>query len=258
MAKTRHITAPRGFAAAGVRCGIKESGREDLAIVACMRDAAAAIVTTQNQVIGEPVRYCRKMLPKGYGRVRAVVINSGCSNVCTGPGGYRDAAAMAHQVARLLGTTSRKVLVASTGIIGHRLPTAKVHAGITAAAGSLGRNNDDAALRAIMTTDTRRKHAVARAVIGGKTVTVAGMVKGSGMIAPSMATLICVVTTDAAIAPRALHLALRGAMRASLNAVHRQRYVHVRHGYPAGQRRGGEQAAGGGIGGVSGVLCRAG
>lgn len=219
MAKTRHITVPAGFLAAGVACRIKESGREDLAIIACQHDAAAAIVTTRNQVFGEPVRYCRSVLPKGYGRVRAVVINSGCSNVRTGRAGYRDAVAMAQQTARLLGTSARKVLVASTGIIGHRLPMAKVHAGITAAAGSLGRHNDDAALAAIMTTDTRPKYAVGRTVIGGKTVTVAGMVKGSGMIAPSMATLIAVLTTDAAIAPRALHRALTGAMRGSFNAV---------------------------------------
>jgi glutamate N-acetyltransferase/amino-acid N-acetyltransferase len=215
----RHITAPRGFLAAGVKCGIKPSGREDLAIVACKHDAAAAIVTTRNQVIGEPVRYCRHVLPRGYGRVRAVVINAGVSNVCTGPAGYRDAVTMAHQAARLLGTSAGKVLVASTGIIGHRLPMAKVHAGITAAAGSLGRGNDAAALRAIMTTDTRPKHAVVRTVLGGKTVTVAGMIKGSGMIAPSMATLIAVLTTDAVISPRALHGALAAAMRDTLNAV---------------------------------------
>jgi glutamate N-acetyltransferase/amino-acid N-acetyltransferase len=219
MAKMRHITAPAGFVAAGVKCGIKESGREDLAIVACRRDAAAAIVTTRNQVIGEAVRYCRRVLPKGFGRIRAVVINSGYSNVCTGPAGYRDAVTMAHQAARLLGTTPSKVLVASTGLIGRRLPLARVHAGITAAAGSLGRGNDDATLRAIMTTDTRPKVAVARTVIGGKTVTVAGMVKGSGMIAPSMATLIAVLTTDAAVAPRALHRALTAAVQGSFNAV---------------------------------------
>jgi glutamate N-acetyltransferase/amino-acid N-acetyltransferase len=214
-----HITKPRGFLAAGVKCGIKESNREDLAIVACIHDAAAAVVTTQNQVIGEPVRYCRKVLPAGYGRARAIVINSGCSNVCTGPVGYRDAATMAAQTARLLGTKADKVLVASTGIIGQRLPMAKVHAGITAAAGSLGRNNDAATLRAIMTTDTRPKHAVARTVIGGKTVTVAGMVKGSGMIAPSMATLIGVLTTDIAVTPAMLHKALTTAIEGTLNAV---------------------------------------
>jgi glutamate N-acetyltransferase/amino-acid N-acetyltransferase len=215
----QHITSPSGFLAAGVKCGIKASGREDLAIVACEHDAAAAIVTTRNQVIGEPVRYCRRMLPRGYGRVRAVVINAGCANVCTGPAGYRDAVTMAHQAARLLGTAARKVLVASTGIIGHRLPMARIHAGITAAAGSLGRGHDAAALRAIMTTDTRPKHAVVRTVIGGKTVTLAGMIKGSGMIAPSMATLIGVLTTDAAIAPRPLHQALTAAVDSTLNAV---------------------------------------
>jgi len=219
MSKTHHITAPAGFLAAGVKCGVKQSGKEDLAIVACRHDVAAAIVTTRNQVFGEPVRYCRDVLPKGFGRVRAVVINAGRSNVCTGQAGYRDAAAMAAQTAALLGTTSRKVLVASTGIIGHRLPMAKIHAGITAAAGSLGRRNDDAALRAIMTTDTREKSAVARFALGGKPVTVAGMAKGSGMIAPSMATMICVLTTDLAISPPALHKALVAAVDGSLNAV---------------------------------------
>ncbi len=214
-----HITKPRGFVAAGVKCGIKTSGREDLAILACRHDAAAAILTTRNQVFGEPVRYCRKVLPKGFGRCRAVVINAGCSNVCTGPAGYRDAAAMAAQTARLLGTTADKVLVASTGLIGQRLPMAKIHAGITAAAGALGRDHDAAALRAIMTTDTREKYAVARTVLGGKTVTVAGMIKGSGMIAPSMATMIGVLTTDAAIRPAVLHKALTSAVQHSLNAV---------------------------------------
>ncbi len=216
---SRHITAPAGFLAAGVKCGIKTTGREDLAIVACEHDAAAAIVTTRNQVFGEPVRYCRNMLPTGRGRVRAVVINSGCSNVCTGKAGYKDAAAMAGQVAGLLGTTAEKVLVASTGVIGHRLPMAKIHKGIAAAAERLGRGNDSAALRAIMTTDTREKSAVARFTVGRKTVTVAGMIKGAGMIAPSMATMLCVVTTDAAILPAALHKALTGAVAATLNAV---------------------------------------
>jgi glutamate N-acetyltransferase/amino-acid N-acetyltransferase len=216
---TQHITKPKGFRSAGVACGIKQSGRKDLAVVACTRDAAAAILTTRNQVFGEPVRYCRRVLPGGFGRCRAVVINAGCANACTGRAGYRDAATMAHQAARLLGTTANKVLVASTGVIGHRLPMAKIHAGITAAVGSLGRGHDSAALQAIMTTDLHEKYAVARTVIGGKTVTVAGMVKGSGMIAPSLATMIAVLTTDLAIAPAALHKALVAAAEGSFNAV---------------------------------------
>jgi glutamate N-acetyltransferase/amino-acid N-acetyltransferase len=126
---------------------------------------------------------------------------------------------MARDTARLLGTDARKVLVASTGIIGHRLPMAKVRAGIAAAAATLSTDRDSLALRAIMTTDTREKSAVARGRIGGKAVTVAGIVKGAGMIAPSMATMIGILTTDAAVAPAALHKALATACEDTFNAV---------------------------------------
>jgi glutamate N-acetyltransferase/amino-acid N-acetyltransferase len=219
MSAVRHITLPAGFLAVGVKCGIKASGKEDVAIIAAERDASAAVVTTRNQVVGAPVIWCRKVLPTGYGQARAIVINSGCSNVCTGPGGLRDAAEMAALTAKALGSTRRKVLVASTGIIGHRLPMAKVRAGIAAAAAGLGTGNDSAALRAIMTTDTREKSAVVQTRIGGRRVTVAGIVKGAGMIAPSLATMIGVITTDAAIGPPALHKALLAAIRVSFNAV---------------------------------------
>jgi len=219
MAGKRHITLPGGFAAAGVACGIKTTGREDVAIIACERDAAAAIVTTRNQVVGEPVKWCRRVLPRGFGRVRGVVINAGNSNVCTGAAGARDAREMASRTAKLLGTQAEKVLVASTGVIGHRLPMAKVRRGIDAAAAGLGRGDDGAVVRAIMTTDTREKSAVERVRIGGRDVTVAGIVKGSGMIAPSMATMIGVITTDAAVSPAALHKALTAAANVTFNAV---------------------------------------
>jgi glutamate N-acetyltransferase / amino-acid N-acetyltransferase len=219
MTITRHITLPAGFSAAGVKAGIKTSGREDVAIIACDRPAAVAVVTTRNQVFGEPVRWVRGILPKGHGRARAMVINSGCSNVCTGPAGFRDARAMASQTAKLLGARAEEVLVASTGVIGHRLPMEKIRAGIGAAAGRLGRDDDPAVLRAIMTTDTREKHAVVHGRFGGKTVTLAGMVKGAGMIAPSMATMIGVLTTDAAIAPPLLHKALAAACEDTFNAI---------------------------------------
>ena len=219
MKKIRHITLPGGFVAAGVACGIKQSGSEDLAIVAAENDAAAAVVTTRNQIVGAPVLWCRRILPRGYGRARAFVINSGCSNVCTGPAGLKDAEAMAARTARRLGTDPAKVLVASTGIIGHRLPMDKIRRGIDAAAAALGREGDAAVVRAILTTDTRPKTAVARGRIGRSAVTVAGMAKGAGMIAPSMATMIAVITTDAAVAPAALHRALRLAVAGSLNAV---------------------------------------
>jgi len=219
MSKVRHITLPGGFVAAGVKCGIKASGSEDLAIIAAEDNAAGAIVLTRNQVIGAPIAWCRKILPKGYGPVRGIVINAGCSNVCTGKVGLRDAETMARDAARRLGCEAENVLVASTGIIGHRLPMTKVRKGIADAAANLGTRNDAAALRAIMTTDTREKSAVIQTRIGGKQVTLAGFVKGSGMIAPSMATMIGVITTDAAVSPAALHKALTSAVATTFNAI---------------------------------------
>jgi len=219
MARTRHITLPGGFAAAGVACGIKLGGREDLAVIASEADSACAVLTTQNQVIGAPVQLIRQMLPRGCGRARGIVINAGNSNVCTGRGGLNDARAMAALTAGRLGTTPEKILVASTGIIGHRLPMAKIRQGIAAAAESLGRRSDPSVLRAIMTTDTREKSTVVRTRLSGKNVTVAGIVKGSGMIAPSLATMIGVITTDASVSPAALHKALLLAAAGSFNAI---------------------------------------
>ncbi|MBI5723336.1 MAG: bifunctional glutamate N-acetyltransferase/amino-acid acetyltransferase ArgJ [Planctomycetes bacterium] len=219
MGTIRHITLPAGFSAAGVVCRIKTSGREDLAIIAASADVPAAVLTTQNQVVGEPVKWCRRIMPRGFGLARAIVINAGCSNVCTGKAGFADAREMAGLTARKLGSRPQRVLVASTGIIGHRLPMAKIRAGIAAAAARLGTENDRAVLRAIMTTDTREKSAVVQSRIAGKKVTVAGIVKGAGMIAPSLATMISVITTDAAVAPALLHKALSDAAGTTYNAV---------------------------------------
>ena len=219
MSSSRHITLPTGFLAAGVDCGLKASGKEDLAIIAGEADLAAAIVATRNQVVGAPVVHNRAILPRGYGRVRAMAINSGNSNACTGKAGLADARAMACAAAEQLGTDARKILLASTGIIGHRLPMAKIRKGIAAAAKALSRRNDRAVLRAMMTTDTREKFAVAGLQIGGRKVTIAGIVKGSGMIAPSLATMISVITTDAAVTPAALHKALTAAVRATFNTI---------------------------------------
>ena len=219
MAAIRHITLPGGFVAAGVACGIKSTGREDVAIIAAEgRPVPAALLTTSNQVIGEPVRWCRQVLPAGRGLVRGIVVNSGCSNVCTGRRGRQDAEAMAALTARLLGAEPHEVLVASTGVIGHHLPMVKIRKGIRAAAASLGRDNDQAALRAMMTTDTREKSAVTTFTARGGTVTVAGIIKGAGMIAPHVATMIAVVTTDAAASPRTLQRAFTAAVDAGINA----------------------------------------
>ena len=219
MSRNRHITAAAGFTSAGAACGIKESGLNDLAIVAADKDASAAIVTTSNQIIGAPIQWCRDILPKGYGKIRAIVINSGNSNVCTGKAGLKDAKDMASQTAGLLGTKLEKILVASTGIIGHRLPMDNVRAGIAAAAGKLAYGKDSQANQAIMTTDTAEKHAREKFKLGSAEITIGGMVKGAGMIAPSMATMIAVITTDAAISPSLAYKALSAAVRTTFNAV---------------------------------------
>ncbi|MFP4353523.1 MAG: bifunctional glutamate N-acetyltransferase/amino-acid acetyltransferase ArgJ [Phycisphaerae bacterium] len=217
--QTRHITVPAGFVAAGVKCGIKPSGKEDLAIFACQSDASMAFLTTQNQIVGAPILYCRNTFARGYGKARAMVINAGCSNVCTGKAGLRDAQAMAARTAKHLGTEPEKVLVASTGVIGRRLPMDKVKTGIDDAAGRLSRRDDTSALRAIMTTDTREKSAVVQGRIAGKTVTMAGIAKGSGMIAPSLATMIGVINTDLKISPSLLSRALKQVVNTTFNSV---------------------------------------
>ena len=219
MSTIRHITLPGGFSAGAVHCGIKSTSQEDLTILACTAEASAAIMTTTNQVVGAPVLWLRQIMPRGYGKARGIVVNSGCSNVCTGARGLADAEAMARLTGRLLGCEAEKILVASTGIIGHHMQMDKVRAGIAAAAARLGQTSDVAALRGIMTTDTREKSAVVQMRIGGKKVTVAGIVKGSGMIAPSMATMIALITTDARVAPADLHKALVAAAARSFNAI---------------------------------------
>ncbi len=219
MGQVRHITLPAGFVASGVKCGIKTTGREDLAIIVADEAVPAAILTTSNQVVGAPVIWCRKVLPKGYGKIRGIVLNSGVANVCTGRRGLTDAEAMADLTARLLGATPDEILVVSTGVIGHPLPMPKIRRGITAAARTLGRSNDSAVVRAIMTTDTKEKSAVVQTRLGGETITLAGIVKGAGMIAPSLATMISVITTDAKIAPPLLHRIFRAAAAETFNAV---------------------------------------
>ena len=204
--------------AAGLRCGIKED-REDLAVIAAEKDAAMAVVTTRNQIAGAPVLRIRKILPRGCGKARAFVICSGISNVCTGPGGLRDAYKMAADAARGLGTEPEKVLVASTGALGCRLPMAKVSEGIAEAVAGLSTENDDITARAIMTGDSYPKSAVVVGRVGGRDITVAGIVKGTAMIQPSMATMIGAITTDLAIRPAALHKALKAAVETTFNAI---------------------------------------
>ncbi len=220
MANTGHITLPAGFVAGATHCGLKTTAQEDLAIIAAAAGAVAtAIVTTRNQVIGSPVRWCRQILPLGYGRTRAVVVNAGNANTCNGKRGDRDAATMAKLTAGRLGCGPAEVLVCSTGVIGHPLPMDRVREGIAAVGSRRSARSDAAVARAIMTTDTRAKSAVVRGRIGGKAVTVAGIAKGAGMIAPSLATMLSFITTDAKVSPAALGRALRAVCEGSFNAI---------------------------------------
>ncbi len=188
---------PRGFRFAGVTCGIKASGKPDLALIVGDGPLVAAGVYTTNQIVAAPVLLCRERTPASG--VRAIVINSGNANACTGDAGVADAKAMTAHVAKQIGCQSEDVLVMSTGIIGRPLPMEKITSGIDAACGALEPNHDAfvRASTAIMTTDAFRKSIQRSITINGTTYTVAAMAKGAGMIAPNMATMLAVVVTDA-------------------------------------------------------------
>jgi glutamate N-acetyltransferase/amino-acid N-acetyltransferase len=212
----RSVTSPRGFLAATVRSGLKKAG-DDLAIIYSERPAVGAAVFTQNLVQAAPVVLSREHLK--FKTQRAIVVNSGCANACTGAEGLEDARRTARLVAELVGCDPREVLVSSTGVIGVRLKMDKLEAGIRAAAPGLSGENGFRVAEAIMTTDTRPKRALRRVKIGGKRVTIAGVAKGAGMIHPNMATLLSFMTTDVAISKKALRSALKSAVEASFNRV---------------------------------------
>jgi glutamate N-acetyltransferase/amino-acid N-acetyltransferase len=172
-------------------------------------------VFTTNQVKAAPVLYDQATLARNSGAIRAVVINSGCANACTGEPGLADTRATAEATARAIGCRADQVLVLSTGVIGQRLPMEKIFAGVTDAARKLSPDGGDAASRAIMTTDTKPKVFTIR----NSQFAIGGMCKGAGMIHPNMATMLAVITTDAKIAPALLDRALRVAVNASFNRI---------------------------------------
>lgn len=188
------VTSPRGFRAAGVTAGLKASGRPDVALVVSdgPRYDAAAVFTT-NRFEAAPVTWSRQVLADG--RVDAVVLNSGGANACTGPLGFQDTHRTAELVAELLGVGAGDVAVCSTGLIGERLPMDRLAAGIEAAVAALSEGGGPQAATAIMTTDTVAKEAVAT----GDGFVVGGMAKGAGMLAPALATMLVVLTTDAVV-----------------------------------------------------------
>jgi len=203
-----------GFRASGVRCGIKQRG-PDLALVASDGPATVAGLFTRSSVVGAPVELSRERVR--VGRARAVVVNSGISNVAMGRRGLADAKRMTEWTARALGCDAREVLVASTGVIGKPLPLAKLARGIPAAVRALAPDGLPRAARAILTTDTRPKLAWRRIRLAARSVTLAGIAKGAGMIQPDLATLLVFLVTDAAIAPGLLRRLLRDAAEESFN-----------------------------------------
>jgi glutamate N-acetyltransferase/amino-acid N-acetyltransferase len=214
---TGGISAPKGFQAAGVHCGVKKK-RKDLAIVASATPAVCAAVFTANKVQAAPLLVDKIQLGKSD-VVRALVVNSGNANACTGEQGMRDAWNMVAWGARAMGVPEEQVLVSSTGVIGQTLPMEKICDGIRRAAACLSADAHTDAAEAIMTTDTFPKEVAVRADVAGSRVTLGGMAKGSGMIAPNMATMLAFVTTDAAIEQGLLLAALRKATDRSFNRI---------------------------------------
>jgi glutamate N-acetyltransferase/amino-acid N-acetyltransferase len=213
------ITAPAGYRAAGVSCGIKATGKPDMAIVASQARASAAAVFTTNLAQAAPILVSRDHIERSGGHARAIVVNSGCANACTGADGLGHAATMARQTAGLLSCAPEDVLVASTGVIGVKLDMTKVCRGIADAAASLSPNGGPAAALAIMTTDPFPKEAAVEATLGGSAFRVGGIAKGSGMIEPMMATMLGFVTTDASVEPAMLQRALSAAVNDTFNAI---------------------------------------
>ncbi|MFI9240089.1 bifunctional glutamate N-acetyltransferase/amino-acid acetyltransferase ArgJ [Streptomyces sp. NPDC053079] len=208
------VTAAKGFTAAGIAAGIKESGGPDLALVVNQGPRlAAAGVFTANRVKAAPVLWSQQVL-KG-GQVSAVVLNSGGANACTGPEGFQDTHATAEKAAEVLGHNAGEIAVASTGLIGVRLPMDKLLPGIDKAAAELSAHGGEKAAIAIKTTDTVHKTAVAQ----GEGWTVGGMAKGAGMLAPGLATMLVVLTTDADVDAEGLDATLRSATRQTFDRV---------------------------------------
>ena len=211
------VTAPLGFSCSGVAAGLKSRGRLDLALISATRTVPAAAVFTTNLVAAAPVVVSRSHIAGG--EARAVVINAGNANACTGAQGELDALTMASAAAEALDCPQERIIVSSTGVIGVPLPVAKIVRAIPSAVAGLDGANGQAAAEAIMTTDTFAKQTAVTLKIAERTYTVGGMAKGSGMIAPNMATMLAVITTDAPLTSEACHAALRSAVGSTFNRV---------------------------------------
>ncbi|MGC8624677.1 MAG: bifunctional glutamate N-acetyltransferase/amino-acid acetyltransferase ArgJ [Phycisphaerae bacterium] len=224
MSDNQYITAARGFLAGALHCGIKQSSQSDLAMLVSSVPATAAAVFTTNKVVGAPVVVGRKHIQRGV--LSACVINSGCANVCTGKRGIADALQMCTLTSEALAKCDmvippEDILPSSTGIIGHFLPMKEVRSGILSLAPNLGCSilHGEAFAHAILTTDLKCKIASTQFTVGRRTITMAGCCKGSGMIAPNMATMLAYVATDAAISSAALQAAVRDTADTTFNCL---------------------------------------
>jgi glutamate N-acetyltransferase/amino-acid N-acetyltransferase len=214
------IDLPQGFSASATKCGVKPgSDKLDLALFVSDRPAAAGGVFTTNLVCGAPVKVSRSRLPRAT--ARGVVINSGNANACTGEQGVRDARQMTALVAQRLGCSPDDILVCSTGVIGRLLPMDRIASGIAAASRQLASTSESFhnAARAMMTTDTVPKQSMREIVIDGQRVRISGVCKGAAMIAPNMATMLCVIMTDAALSPSEAQRLISAAVRDSFNCI---------------------------------------
>jgi len=206
-----------GFSFAAISAGIKKAGVDDLAIIFSENTATTAGVFTKNKIKAAPVRLAIKQISSQKGQ--AIIINSGNANACTGLKGHSDAREMVRLAAAELGISSRLVYVSSTGVIGRQLPMQKIKKAVPFLIKNLSPSGIDKVASAIMTTDTFEKIFSKRIRIGTKTGTIAGIAKGAGMICPDMATMLCFICTDIAVAPEALNSALREAVRNSFNRI---------------------------------------
>lgn len=214
---TQGVTFAKGFTAAGVKAGIKKSGNLDVAVIYTKTQAVVAGTFTQNKVSAAPVYVSKEVVATGT--AHAIVANAGCANACTGQQGLDDAHKMAQIAADELDVNANDVIVGSTGVIGVNLPMDKLEAGIKDAVANLSADGSDNAGRAIITTDTHSKSVTCEFELSGKTVRMGAIAKGSGMIRPNMATMLCYITTDIAIDQALLQKAVSGCVEKSFNMI---------------------------------------
>jgi glutamate N-acetyltransferase / amino-acid N-acetyltransferase len=214
------VTAPQGFLASGIHVGIKKSSpldKKDLALIYSEHPCSAAACYTRNKVFGQPITVTREHLADG--KAQAVIVNSGNANTCNGEAGVQAARRMAALVAERLPVKATDVIVASTGVIGVQLDVSPIEEGMAALVAGLSKSGSIDAREAILTTDTMKKELAIQFDLGGKSVTIGAMAKGSGMIHPNMATMLCFITTDCAISSERLQAALSESVKRSFNRV---------------------------------------